>query len=367
MKFLKFFPVLLVVLCSQKSYCQSFRVKHTEHSANLESVAFSFDGKRMASGDWNGTINLYTLDSNNYFRLTKSMNTHLSAVTTLSFSKNGKFLVSSSKDFTIKVFNLDTAGKDKSFSLHSQPITAAFLDPSNKYLISSSTDGTVKTTSVHNPKKTRELKPGGPVTDVVISKDFKFYFVALKGGTIKKFESAGKNAEVASFVGHSDDVNDIEISPDGKFLASASNDKTIIIWDLNTNKQIKKLSGFEWKVTAINISSDSKYIVGACNDGVVKLFEIESGKTIAEFKEMGKNARNVSLLRDGSQIAVATHMDGEKFGAVIYNTGISIAVSEPGGPGAKGKAGSANNAKTTTTDSKGQKSNSNTNKKNGSK
>ncbi|HEY1047017.1 MAG TPA: WD40 repeat domain-containing protein [Bacteroidia bacterium] len=331
MKPSSFLVLSLLVFSAQISVCQSFKVKHTEHNANLESVVFSYDGKKMASGDWNGVINLYTLDSNKNFTFSKSIPGHYAAVTTLSFSKNGKFLVSSSKDFSIKVWNLDTAGKDKTFNLHTQNITAAFLDPSCKYLISSSTDGSVKTTSVHNIKKSREFKPGGPVTDVIITKDFKYYFVALKGGAIKKFEVAGKNLEQLALTGHADDVNSIELSPDEKTLASGSNDKTIIVWDLSNGKVKKKLIGFEWKVTSISFSSDGNYIIGGCNDGIVKLFEIETGKCLNDFKELGKNARDVAFLRDGSQVAVATHMEGEKFGAVIYNTGLSINVAPIGG------------------------------------
>jgi WD40 repeat protein len=170
--------------------------------------------------------------------------------------------------------------------------------------------------------KSKILKLSGPIMDLQISKDLKFYYVAFKGGTIKKIQTGGKNLEISSFTGHTDDINTIEISPDGNYLASASNDKTIIIWDLNSGKIYKTLSGFEWKVTSLKYSSDGKYIIGGCNDGVAKIFDIATAKAVTELKDMGKNVRDVSISRDGSTAIIATHMDAQKFGAVLYNTGI---------------------------------------------
>jgi WD40 repeat protein len=302
---------------------QTFKAKLTEHSANVESLTFSPDGSKMASGDWNGTIQLYTLDSNKNFVLSNTLSGHLAAVTTLKFSRNGKYLVSSGKDYSVKVWNLDTISKSKTFNPHTLPITSAFLDPSSKYLITGSEDGTVKTTPINNVKKTREIKVGSPVTSVLVTKNFKYYYVAIKGGSIKKYEAYGKNNLILTFTGHTDDINDLDLSPDEKLLASGSNDKSIIVWDVLTAKTYKTLTGFEWKVTSIEFSSDGKHIVGGCNDGVAKLFEVETSKLVSDFKEIGKNVRDVALSNDGTILAVATYTDGEIFGAIIYDSGIT--------------------------------------------
>lgn len=302
---------------------QTFKTKLTEHKANIESLTFSPDGSKMASGDWNGTIQLYTLDSNKNFVLANTLSGHLAAITTLKFSRNGKYLVSSSKDYSVKVWNLDTIDKSKTFNPHTLPITSAFLDPSSKYLITGSEDGTVKTTSISNVKKTREIKIGSPVTSVLVTKNFKYYYVAMKGGIIKKYEAFGKNNLILTFTGHTDDINDLDLSPDERFLASASNDKSIIVWDAMTGKTYKTLNGFEWKVTSLEFSSDGKHIVGGCNDGFAKLFEVETAKLVSNFNEMGKNVRDVTLSNDGTILAVATYTDGEIFGAIIYDSGIT--------------------------------------------
>lgn len=336
MLFLRSFILSYLVLCVNFIDCQTFKTKLTEHTANVETVAFSYDGKSFASGGWDGSVNLYTFDSSNNPKLKQTFNGHLGAVTSLSFSKNGKYLVSASKDYSARVWNIDTPAKNKTFNLHLEPVTAAFLDPSNKYIITASLDGTIRTTNLNDAMKSKILKLTGPIMDLQLSRDFKFYFVAFKGGTIKKIQTSGKNLEMMTYSGHTDDINDIQISPDGLFLASASNDKSIIVWDIESGKVFKKLSGFEWKVTSIKFSSDGKYILGGCNNGIAKLFEISNSKVIAEFKDMGMNVRDVAINRDGSLVIIATHMTAQNYGALVYNTGISTTpLPEPGAPKVK--------------------------------
>ena len=301
---------------------QSFKIKLTEHTFNVESVAYSLDGKLLASGSADGVIHIYELDSFGIPKIKQTFNGHLGSVTRLVFSKNSKYLVSSSKDYSCRLWNIDTPSLSKVYNIHMEPVTSAFLDPSMTYLVTSSIDGTIKLTHLRDNKKNKTIKMGGPINDLKLSSDRKHYYVALKGGIIKKIEAIGKNEELLTFTGHGDEVNMLELSPVAGFMASASHDKSIIIWDINTGKQVKKLSGFEWKVTCLQYSSDGRYIIGGCNDGSTKLFEVETSKQIADFKEMGKNVRSVSFCKNGKQIAVATHMDGNILGSLIYNTGV---------------------------------------------
>jgi WD40 repeat protein len=319
-----FLLFLFSVLLSTTLCSQDFKLKLTEHTFNVESVSYSPDGKMFASGSTDGTINLYNIDTLGNPIFNRSLLGHLGSITQLNFTKNNKYLVSSSKDYTSRIWNLDTPELNKSYNVHLEPVTASFLDATYKYLISASLDGTIKHTHLFDSKKSKTIKMNAPVHDLKISNDKKFYYIALKGGIIKKIETVGKNNEIMTFTGHGDEINAIELSPSGGFLASASHDKSIIIWDVNTGKIIKRFQGYEWKVTSVQYSTDGKYIVGGCNDGCAKLFEVETGKHLADFKQMGKNVRKVALSKNGKQVAIATHMEGEKFGAVIYNTGVEV-------------------------------------------
>jgi WD40 repeat protein len=313
------FSLLLLTFYNAES--QGLKMKLTEHTGNVESVAYSPDGKYLASGGWDGKVLLYTIDSLGNATLMSTLSGHMDAIVSLNFSKNNKYLVSASKDYSARVWNIDTPSKSKAYNIHAQPVTNAFLDASNKFLLTCSHDGTIKVTS-RSDGKSRTIQVGSPINDMVVTMDNRYYLVAVKGNLVKQYETGGRNEEVATYTGHADEVNAVEVSPDGNFMASASSDKTIMIWDLVSGKSTKKLQGFEWKVTSLKYSVDGKYIVGGCNNGVAKLFETETGKSISDFNTLGKNVRDVAFSKGGKEIAVATHMEGDKWGAVIYDSGV---------------------------------------------
>jgi WD40 repeat protein len=318
----KLFIVLIATSSNSTLFSQSLIQHLSDHQTNVEAIAVSNNGKLLASGAWDGTINLYTLDSTNSPVLIDTYIGHVGAITGLCFSANNKYLVSCGKDYSSRVWNIDTPANHKVFNVHLEPVTCSFLDPKNKFLISSSLDGTIRFTYLNDPSKSKPVKVSGPVHDLTLSRDKKFYYVALKGGIIKKYQTSGKNLEVLSFSGHSDDVNDIELSPDGNFLASASNDKTILIWDLKSGKKLKTLEGFDWKVTSINYSSDGKYIIGGSNTGDSKLFDIETGALMSNFNDLGKYVKDVLFSKDGETLYVATMSDSSPYGLVLYKSGV---------------------------------------------
>ncbi|MDI1233483.1 MAG: WD40 repeat domain-containing protein [bacterium] len=323
-----FIAVLVCFLFANQSFAQGLKVRLTEHTANVETVAYSTNGLYFVSSGWDGAVNLYTIDSVGVPVFKQSFLGHLGAVTSLNFSKNNKFIISCGKDYSARIWNIEFPDSSKTFNMHYESVTNAFLDASGKNIITCSVDGTIKNTNIYDSRKSKTIKVGKSINDLVISRDGKFYYAALKGGTIAKIET-GSTKTIAEFTGHNDEINTLDISPDGKFLASGSSDKTIIIWDLITGKELKKLIGFEWKVTCVKFSSDGQFIIGGCNDGTTKLFDVNTGKLISDFAELSKNVRDVAFSANAKQIAIATNLESANYGAVIYNSGVFITSPEP--------------------------------------
>lgn len=71
-------------------------------------------------------------------------------------------------------------------------------------------------------------------------------------------------------------------SPDGRFIASGSNDNFIKIWDIQSGKCVKDLKGPRDEVISLAFSSDGRFIASSSSDGTIRLWDVNTGKETAQ-------------------------------------------------------------------------------------
>jgi WD40 repeat protein len=100
------------------------------------------------------------------------------------------------------------------------------------------------------------------------------------GKTIRVFDLA-TNKEVRSMSGHTDTVTSLVFSPDGKFLISGSKDRTVSCWEQATGKQIWRLA-LKAGVANVATSPDGKELIVTDEDKKTRTIDLATGKTIKE-------------------------------------------------------------------------------------
>jgi WD40 repeat protein len=103
------------------------------------------------------------------------------------------------------------------------------------------------------------------------------------------------------FEGHRDYVRDVAFSPDGKYLASASRDGSVRLWDVATGKEIRRLADDLREFWAVAYSPDGKYVAASGFSGVL-MWEVATGKFVHRFGEQGGELRCLAFSPDGKTL-----------------------------------------------------------------
>ncbi len=106
--------------------------------------------------------------------------------------------------------------------------------------------------------------------------------------------------------GHSEQINGLRYDPSGQFAVSCSNDKSIKIWDIKSGKELRTLTGHSQAVTCIDISKDGRKLASGGNrkEKNVIIWDIETGEKIKEITGFIGEITDISFNKTADRIAV---------------------------------------------------------------
>ena len=280
----------------------------TGHTASVRSVAFSPDGRTLASGSKDNTIRIVDMQTRT---LRKVLIGHTGAVSNVAFSADGKVLASGSSDSTICLWNMETGTRLKTLTGHTETVLSVSFSADGKVLASASKDSTMRLWDTQSGElhKTLPLTHPEDILEMAFSPDGRTLVTWCWDNPIFLWDvQTGERRETATRESR-DVVNSIAFSPDSKIFASAMNNGTIRLWNMQTGELSRILIGHTYHVFCVAFSADGKMLASGSYDGTLRLWDGETGELRDTHTGWTSEVANVAFSPDGRTLANAMGND----------------------------------------------------------
>lgn len=273
------------------------RMCHTElqtiaaHTQQMPFVVFSPDGKRLVTSSWDKTMKVWNADAAKELRALPLREIGQSA----SFSPKGDrlalgFWVSdSTHPAEIDVIDTATWKPLRSLRGHDGAVYGIAIDPTGRHIASAGQDRAVRVWEVSSGAVLHTFRSEeAPFSAVAFNHDGRILAGGIgdvdeiplsRVGKVMLWD-VGSGQTLHTLTGHEGAVATIAIRPDGDQLASGSRDQTIRIWEVKSGKLLRILRGHTSRISWLRYNARGDRIASCSHDGSVRMWDAESGQLL---------------------------------------------------------------------------------------
>jgi WD40 repeat protein len=279
---------------------RNMRVLAAAGQLEIRAVAWSLDGRWLASGSDDRTVRVWEAESGQELLRLEG---HTKSVNSVSCSPDGRWLASGSDDNSVRIWDAETGRERRRLDGHENSVYSVSWSPDGHWLASGSFDKTVRIWDAVSGNQRRQLDGHtSRVNSVSWAPDGRWLASGSDDNKIRICD-AQTGQECRRLEGHAYSVNSVTWSPDGRWLASGSRDNTVRIWEAETGEERRRLDKHSYSVYSVSWSPDGHWLASGSRDDTVRIWEAQAGKEHRRLEGHTSWVRSVTWSPDGRMLA----------------------------------------------------------------
>ena len=260
-------------------------------------IAYSPDGKRLASGGSDNAIRIWDLKTGETLQ---TLEGHTDLVYSVAFSPDGTQLASGGKDGTMRVWNAETGEPLRTVETGKSSVFSVDYSPDGTKLAGSGGDGIhIWNAETEEPLQTIKISTGR----ISYSPDGTKLASSHANSAIRIWD-AESGALLRTLKGHVYQATSVNYSPDGTLLASSGFDRTIRIWDAESGALLRTFKGSLDPFISVEFSPDGKMLVSEeYAKKTFRVWDVFSGAILQTYSGHKNSVECIVFSPDGASLA----------------------------------------------------------------